>query len=73
MLYDLLRASKSVILKINEISSSEEITRTIEVAEVSIRETFKENYLKFQSAVETQMTLQLMRPFQIGKIWVCLR
>ena len=54
VLYDLLRAEKSsVILKINEISSSEEITRTIEVAEKFLLEKpSRENYLKFQSAVE---------------------
>ena len=53
VLYDLLRAGKSVILKINEISSSEEITRTIEVAEKFLLEKpSRENYLKFQSAVE---------------------
>lgn len=53
VLHDLLRAGRSVILKISEISSSEAITRTIEVAEKFLLEKpSRENYLKFQSAVE---------------------
>jgi hypothetical protein len=53
VLDELLRAGKTVLLKINEISNSEDITRTIELAELFLlKNPSKQNYLKFQSAVE---------------------
>ena len=61
VLDELLRAGKTVLLKIEEISNSEDISRTIELAETFLlKNPSRQNYLKFQSAVDDPIDFEFI-------------